>query len=147
LVPNKTIYIKEADTELWEKAERLAGDSVSALLTEALRRYVEEAEQNMETIEVAVGGLPGIPGKTYTAQFVGRWLLHPDYYDEAGGYYGVALTQRGNIVVYLQVDVRFPPSLKVYDSFEGAEAWGVPESILSMAAAEIEADYVQKLDI
>jgi hypothetical protein len=44
-VPNKTIYVREADTEVWEKAERLAGGSVSALIAEALRRYVEEVEQ------------------------------------------------------------------------------------------------------
>ena len=78
-MPNKTIYVREADTEVWEKAERLAGGSVSALIAEALRRYVEEVEQkeqlDMESIEVELWGPEDRP---YEAAFVGRWLLWPD---------------------------------------------------------------------
>lgn len=41
-MPKKTIYIREADVPLWEQAElRAAGDSVSGVLTEALRRYLD----------------------------------------------------------------------------------------------------------
>ena len=37
-MPNRTIYVKEADAELWEKAEKLAGGSVSSLLSGCLGR-------------------------------------------------------------------------------------------------------------
>ena len=156
-MPNKTIYIREADTELWEKAEQLAGGSVSALLTEALRRYVEEEElrehTGMETIEV---GLWGPEERPYPVQFVGRWLLYPDPDEtrtgepgyDAGGYYGVALTQRGNIAVYwAHCNEGRAPTLHTYSSFEEAEEDGVPGDILAIAAAEINDGYVQRLDI
>jgi hypothetical protein len=45
--PNKTIYIREADQELWNKVEKLAGtrESLSGVVAEALRRYVAEIEE------------------------------------------------------------------------------------------------------
>jgi hypothetical protein len=156
-VPNKTIYIREADAEVWQRAEKLAGDSVSALITDALRRYVEEEElkerTGMESIEVEFWGPEESP---YYATFVGRWLLWPDESEtrtgepgyDLGAYYGVALTRRGNIAVYIRhVNDRFAPILHTYGSFEAAEKGGMPGDILAMAAAEISEGYVQKLDI
>jgi hypothetical protein len=157
VVPNKTIYVREADTEVWEKAERLAGGSVSALIAEALRRYVEEVEQkeqlDMESIEVELWGPEDRP---YEAAFVGRWLLWPDEGEtrtrepgyDAGAYYGVALTRRGNIAVYVRhVNDGFAPILKKFSTFEEAEDEGIPGDILATAASEISDGYVQKLDI
>jgi hypothetical protein len=40
----KQIYIKDADLEIFEKAEALAGESLSATIAEALRRFVEVEE-------------------------------------------------------------------------------------------------------
>ena len=158
MVPKKTIYVREADSEIWEKAENLAGGSVSALITTALRRYVEEEEQlrdetGMDDIEVALWTPAEEP---YFAQFYGRWLLIPNETDtrteepgyDAGAFYGVALTQRGNIAVYTRhVNNGFAPSLDVYGSLEEAEEAGVPADILSRAAGGIGAGYTRKLDI
>jgi hypothetical protein len=94
--------------------------------------------------------------KPYQAEFVGRWLLWPDESEtrtgepgyDAGAYHGVALTQRGNIAVYIRhVNDGFAPTLKTYGSFEEAEEDGIPADILAMAASEISDGYVQKLDI
>jgi hypothetical protein len=60
----------------------------------------------------------------------------------------VALTQRGNIAVYVRhVNDGFAPILKTYSTVEEAGAEGTPEDILATAAAKISDDYVQKLDI
>jgi hypothetical protein len=161
VVPNKTIYVREADLEVWKKAEELAGGSVSALISKALRRYVEEEERKgqteMETIVVELAGLGGWEETPYEAQFVGQWLLYPDPDEtrtgepgyDAGAYYGVALTKKGNIAVYTRhVNNGFAPSLESYGSFEEAEAAGMPTDILAMAAAATDASpYVRKLDI
>ncbi len=157
MVPNKTIYVREADTELWDKAEKLAGGSVSSLITEALRRYVEEEERRdqsgMETIEIDLWGQHERP---YRAKFIGRWLVHPDPDEtrtalpghDPGAYYGVALTRRGNLAVYSQhCNQSFAPVLETFNSFEEAEKAGWPGDVLAMAGAELGYDYVQKLDI
>lgn len=160
VMPNKTIYIRESDQELWGRAERLADGNVSALLTEALRRYVDEEERmergRMETIEVQ---LPGPHGPSYSAEFVGEWLVRPDEsstrtlypgYDP-GAYYGVALTRKGKIAVYVQhVDERFEPMFDIYDSLEAAEKSTVPLDIVTLAAVALGSEYdgyVRKLDI
>jgi hypothetical protein len=44
-MPKKTIYVKDADLPLWARAESSAGDdSLSGVLTEALRRYLDGLE-------------------------------------------------------------------------------------------------------
>ncbi len=147
MVPNKTIYVREADAEMWKKAEELAGGSLSGLITEAVRRYVEEEERKeqveMETIEVELWGPEEIP---YPVEFVGTWLLDPDPDEtrtgepgyDAGAYYGVALTQRGNIAIYVQhVNDGFAPHLPRYRSFEAAERAGMPSDILAMASQSV----------
>ena len=40
-MPNKTIYVREEDLPVFEEAERLGGDSLSSIIAEALRRFVD----------------------------------------------------------------------------------------------------------
>ncbi|MBV9124589.1 MAG: EXLDI protein, partial [Planctomycetes bacterium] len=57
-MPNRTIYIADADVPLFEKAQKLAGDNLSAAIASALRTFVEgeEARQGgYEDITVKVG--------------------------------------------------------------------------------------------
>jgi hypothetical protein len=162
-VPNKTLYVKEADMQLWKEAEKLSGGRVSALVADALRRYVEEEkrkQEDMNEIEVLIG--PSI----YTGRrvrFEGRWLVKPspinprafpgDITEPNGGrkgvYYGVALTRRGNIAVYVSsTQLNHDDRLDHYESFEEAEEAGVPSDILARAAEALDPEaYVQKLDI
>jgi hypothetical protein len=44
MTSRKTIYISEKDMATWERAEELAGTSLSALLAELLRDYVTAME-------------------------------------------------------------------------------------------------------
>ena len=158
-MPNKTIYFREEDRKVWEKAEEFASGSLSALISQSLRRYVEEEEMlragsGMEPIQVALW--VAHTEEPYFVEFVGRWILLPDEEEtrtaepgyDAGAYYGVALTQRGNIAVYTRhVNNGFAPTLDVYGSFEEAEREGAPADILAMAASGIGANYTHKLDI
>ena len=72
-MPNRTIYIADADVQLYEKAQKLAGDNLSAAIAHALRAFVEreEARQSgFEDITIKVGkGHPYIQ-----QQFRGRLL-------------------------------------------------------------------------
>ena len=169
-MPRKNLYIPEADTGVWEEAEKLASRpklsgfsrSISAVVTDLLRAYVEEEKRKekvvqtqTETIRVEVDGCTGL---YRPVQFEGRWLVEPDRdetrttedgYDD-GAYYGVALTGRGNIAVYVaHCNDGFDAEVKAYDSFEEAEADGVPADILGTASAIAGPDFVhvQTLDI
>ncbi len=43
-MPNRTIYVADADLPIFEKAQKLAGDNLSAAIVHALRIFVEKEE-------------------------------------------------------------------------------------------------------
>jgi EXLDI family protein len=75
-VPNKTIYVSDGDLPIYQRAQELAGDNLSAAISAALRRYVDVEEgrrEGFDEIIVRVG-----PGKGRKVRFVGvllgEWL-------------------------------------------------------------------------
>jgi EXLDI family protein len=61
-VPNKTIYVSDADLPVFQRAQELTGGNLSAAISKALRRLVEIEEgrlQGYEEISVRVGAGPG----------------------------------------------------------------------------------------
>jgi EXLDI family protein len=73
-MPNRTIYVADADLPIFEKAQQLAGENLSATIAQALRRFVETEEaraSGYEEVTVSVGrGRPCIQ-----KQFRGRSLI------------------------------------------------------------------------
>ena len=47
-MPNRTIYIKEDDLPIFSKAQQLGSESISAIIMEALRRYVVDEEKRQD---------------------------------------------------------------------------------------------------
>ena len=43
-MPNKTIYVSDDDLALYERAQALAGGNLSAAVSRALRRFVDDEE-------------------------------------------------------------------------------------------------------
>ena len=75
-MPNKTIYVSDGDLPVYQRAQELAGDNLSAAISAALRRYVDVEEgrrEGFDEIIVRVG-----PGKGRKVRFVGvllgEWL-------------------------------------------------------------------------
>jgi EXLDI family protein len=72
VVPNKTIYVSDGDLPLYQRAQELGGDNLSAAIATALRRYVDVEEgrrQGFDEIIVRVG-----VGKGRKVRFVGILL-------------------------------------------------------------------------
>jgi hypothetical protein len=108
---------------------------------------VEMQEQkNMESIEVQTG-----ENYAVTQRFIGRWLVQPDtdetradgtdigdgFVFDAGAYWGIALTKRGRIAVYVgHCNEGFPGMLSDYDTLDEA-AERLPPSIVARARAEL----------
>ena len=75
-MPNKTIYVSDGDLPLYDRAQKLAGDNLSAAISAALRRYVDVEEgrrEGFDEITVRVG-----PGKGRKIRFsgvlIGEWV-------------------------------------------------------------------------
>lgn len=113
-------------------------DDVEWALSSA-RRWLHQRQQAEEMDEITLD----VGDPTVKVGFVGRWLVEPDRNEtrsseegqDAGAYWGVALTKRGRIAVYTaHCNDAWPASLKDYDSLNDAEAAGTPADIIAVAA-------------
>jgi hypothetical protein len=52
-MPKVTLYVKDVDAPIWERARQLAGDSLSSIVGRALAAYVT-AEENRATAQTAL---------------------------------------------------------------------------------------------
>jgi EXLDI family protein len=71
-MPNKTIYVSDADLPIFERAQQLAGGNLSATIAQALRRFVESQEAQtggLHEVTVKVGSVAYVQKR-----FVGRLL-------------------------------------------------------------------------
>ena len=67
-VPNKTIYVSDGDLPVYQRAQELAGDNLSAAIAAALRRYVDVEEgrrEGFDEIVVRVGPRQGPQGPVH----------------------------------------------------------------------------------
>ena len=103
---NKTIYLREDEAPIWEKARELSNDKVSPIIVAALKRFIAEKEAEKKGFERIVVNFRdanenGIPK---AKAFYGKWLIPPDeiYYpsDDWPGVASVAITAKGSVVIY-----------------------------------------------
>ena len=103
-MPNRTIYVADVDLPIFEKAQKLAGDNLSAAIAQALHYFVEKEEakkSGFEEITVRVG-----KGRPYlTKQFRGRLLGKRRIRVQKG-------TRLLTLVVYLTAKGRFAIYIK-----------------------------------
>jgi hypothetical protein len=132
---NKTVYLRDDEVSVWEKARELADDKLSPIIVAALKRFIAEKEASAKGFERIVvkfndsldHQLPKIKA------FYGRWILDeqnpariPDLHnDERGEAFAVAETAKGNVAVYMWREDskdRWAYRFVVYPSFEKAAA-------------------------
>lgn len=174
-MPRKQIYIREADVELFEKAEQLEGENLSAVIADALRRYVEvkEAEaQGMKKITLTVGILRSQgDDDTRKVRFVGRKLASAEIFHgqtsdsrDRGTDYAIYQTQAGKIVVWWKSWTRWERENDILDyavfgDLPGydVEVWGkihgehlppevLPGSLLQEAAEALGREMVEYIE-
>jgi hypothetical protein len=154
LSPNKTLYIRDDDVPTWESAEAVAkraSQPLSQLIVRLLRDHVEQLPAVDDEITVEMRDKHG--EHHWEEGFRGRWLIEPEdtnrYGPEAGACYGIALTAKGKIAVYIyHVNDRWAPELRVYDGLDEAQAdlQLAPEAIV-IAASEMGQRRVIRRDI
>ncbi len=164
-MPNKTIYVADADVPIFERAQQLAGGNLSATIVRALHRFVEmeEAKENgFEEITVKAGSI-AITHK----RFLGRLLTEGHARELKGATrvtYRVFLTMRGKFALSVEdiadlsgsewwtYKLRHPRSEKVFrfevfDTTEDLKS-AIPEELYAAVLQAISTpDGVEMLDI
>jgi EXLDI family protein len=101
LVPNRTIYVSEDDQPLYKRAQELAGDNLSAAISNALKRYVESEDARAEgydDVVVKVG-----MGAGRKVRFLG--ILLGDWIDSRGErfeHYRVWRGKAGRLAIHVE---------------------------------------------
>ncbi len=102
-MPNKTIYVSQNDLPVFDEAQQIAGEALSAVIAKALREYVvrhQELGKGMREVSVRVGPRKAAREQRFVAAYLGKWKgLSEDkqWWLEAQVY----CTHKGNWAVYL----------------------------------------------
>jgi EXLDI family protein len=165
MMPNKTIYVPESDLPIFERAQELAGDNLSATIARALKRFVEAREQQdkgYEEITVKVGKI-AYSQKKFTGRLLAKGrVLDPkkprhesfSVYHTAKGKFAVHVKSTPNWDYHPSkheedsywVDERDDYRLDVYDSL-GELRLSVPDELYQASALALNEDPVETLDI
>ena len=159
---NKTLYLRDEDAAVWDKARELSGDKLSSQIAGFLRAFVAEkdgAAEGFRRIVLTYRDQGKIPR---SKAFHGRWLVSPDKpwdrremsYDAPPDWYALALSLKNKVVVFnfsaSQKDERgiYPwGNFMVFDSFEKAIGDPrVPEGLVAFAMENLGIE-VEELDI
>jgi EXLDI family protein len=100
-VPNKTIYVSDADLAVFQRAQELSGGNLSAAISKALRRLVEVEEGRLEGFEEITVRVGVAPGKLQ--RFQGVQLVDWNRTDSNGAveHYRVFRTRTGKFAVHV----------------------------------------------
>ncbi len=160
----KQIYVRNEDAPIFDRAAELGGNNLSAVIAEALRRYVaaEEAKrQGFEEQEIRVGiwrerGADDVK----TLKFIGKLLATGTTYtgqatsgDDRGVDYEIYATQKGKILVRRLAWSRWQgendrATYKVFDTLEDVRKDEyAPGSLIEEAAEKMGVEVVEYLDI
>lgn len=121
VMPNRSIYVADADLPLFERAQELARGSLSAAIKEAVQRFVEVKdmqEQGFQEVVVNVGP----PGTQLRKRFNGFRLARWEYSTPEGylQQYSVYRTPKNSLVLYINVVPG--PGLQTPMPISGAES-------------------------
>jgi hypothetical protein len=77
---NKTLYLRDEDGPVWERARQLAGEKLSPVVVEALKKFVAEKEAEVKGMQrIVVTYRDSADGNIPKAKaFVGRWIIPPE---------------------------------------------------------------------
>ncbi|MDD9148761.1 MULTISPECIES: EXLDI protein [unclassified Sporolactobacillus] len=96
-MPNKTIYVPDADLQVFDQAQKVSGNNLSATIVQALRYFVKIGEgKGFEQVDV----LEGENGFYKRKRFIGRELASASVYDDAD-------ERMTNYIVYETVHGRY----------------------------------------
>jgi hypothetical protein len=103
---NKTLYLKDEDGPIWDRARELSDDKISQVVLAALKKYVAEKEAEVRSAErIVIEYLDAKDhGRLKAKAFYGSWLIKPSEERPNVGLttasYGIAITPKGSIVVW-----------------------------------------------
>lgn len=145
----RNLYVSAQDREIWERAEKLAPESLSALVSELLRRYVAQREASRDRIVV---DFEDQAGNRQRKAFKGRMLVSEFESAEpgvmAGTKYSAAQGANGGLAIWYESGgAGGRGDFSTYVSIEEARAGSWPEDFIAAAAIALGEDYAEEIEL
>lgn len=157
-MPQKTIYVREEDQEIFEETEEmitketLDADSLSSAIATSLRRYIREAKEKtrgMQKVQLRIGS-KAKPINFRHIQFTGKMLAqHTTEEDEKKTSHQLYQSSKGKFLLYTSIyqsgELPEVATYKVFNSLE--EITGTPPELTALAKSQLASGSVVFLDI
>jgi hypothetical protein len=157
-MPAITLYVKESDAELIERAKKKLGDSLSAAFVDCLRQRMSTRYRKITLSTWDNKGKPNIK-----QTFRGRWLIGNENEGVAtrdrmkyrGAEFSIAVSEKGHFVVYVQHPQGewgpFPMTFHSFEDMRKASGEGgrtaVPDDIIEQVTEALAHAGEIKLDV
>lgn len=117
-MPNKTIYVPDADLNVFDQAQNVSGKNLSATIVQALRYFIKIGEgKGFEHVEVSEGE----NGFYKRKRFIGRELASASVNDENASLttnYVVYETVHGRFAIFITIEKKLPLELSIERELE-----------------------------
>ena len=103
-MPNKTIYVSEKDSSLFDQAKEIAGGALSSVIVRALKEFISRSQnknKGMKEISIKVGRA----GAENEQRFLASWICDWKGFSNDRQWYlkgTIYLTQKENWAVFLE---------------------------------------------
>jgi hypothetical protein len=156
---NKTIYIADEDTPIFQRAQEVAGESISKVIVQALRQYLVQKDlegTELKECEAMAGVHDGFGLRVEKVRFIGRLLStvkSGTEYGEESYTFTLYYTRKGKFL--LQVRTEYLPdishevdySYEIIDDFTKLCARGLPSKLIKEAEEKLGRSEARFLDI
>ncbi|WP_224981199.1 hypothetical protein [Geomonas agri] len=157
-MPNKNIYVADEDMQIFQRAQEVAGESISKVIVQALRQYL--VQKDLEGTEFkeceAMKGIYRNGLSIEKARFIGKHLStmtigEPD--DTKMFTYDLYTTRKGKFLLQSQVWYADDPEIGVSYDFEVIEDFsklytrGLPSKLIKDAEEQLGKSHIRFLDI
>lgn len=144
-MPKVTLYVKDSDAPIWDKARQIAGDSLSSIVSRALAAYVEQDEMRKQAESALEKQASRIEFDVDPDDRPKRRVGFTGVLVFEGRDDDVYVTTSGKVIRTSTFGSRVEEML-VYDDFDDFEASKPGEEAIAAVAAALGVRWVQELD-
>lgn len=144
----KNIYVRDADLDVWERAERLAQEPISALVSRLLGNYVQQREAVTHRIVVAAKDqADNVTRKAFKGRMLVSDYVSGDPPAMAHVRYHAAQGAGGSLALWYQESDGHAGRFRTYDDLSAAMSEGWPTDFLSAASSALGEEYAEEIDL
>lgn len=157
-MPKKNFYLSEGDIKIYERAKEYAGESLSAVIVDGLKQFVQKKEDDatgMQEISLLIGRENFYAQEAHFEgiKFTGKKIVnitYDGYQDTKKASFSVYFTRKGKVLVYeeyIRDDGEVNSRYELFNSVNEFMSAGYPSDLICSALKNMPQKHFKELDI